>query len=133
MTNRNVGGHAKSLNRTRASSKHRLLGVALAFCVPTLPCTAVHAAEAIAAKVTYTGTYGDGRLYVGLDTVINEPGCSLPRFDVPPTHPNIKSLMATALAAAVTGQTIVIRAIGCFSGYPTVDETNGSYFYIQRQ
>ncbi len=83
--------------------------------------------------MTYTGTYGDGRLYMGLDTTINEPRCSLPRFDVPATHPDIKNLMATGLAPAVTGRTVSIKAIGCFAGYPTLDETSGSYFYIYGQ
>src|SRR6266513_5102940 len=34
-------------------------------------------------RVIYTGTYGDGRLFVALDAQINEPGCIHTRFDVP--------------------------------------------------
>lgn len=52
------------------------------------------AAPVVVAKVTYAGTYGDGRLFVGLDTPINEPGCTVARFDVPSGHPQIKTWTA---------------------------------------
>jgi hypothetical protein len=93
----------------------------------------VWAADAITAKVVYTGTYGDGSMYVGLDTTINEVGCQQPRFDVPSTHPSIKNFIATAITAAATGLPVRVRAVGCLNGLPTMDQTADSWFYFFAQ
>jgi hypothetical protein len=117
----------------RSTRKHRFIAASLGLYAVTLLSAPVHSADVITAKVTFTGTYGNGNLYVGLDTTISEPGCAQPRFDVSSTHPNFKQIFATAIAAAATGRAITIRAVGCFNGYPTLDQTNGSYFYVHAQ
>jgi len=91
-----------------------------------------HAADSnTVAKVIYTGTYGDGRLFVALDAQINEPGCIYSRFDVPASHPQIKSWLAIALTAAASGKSVVVRTSGCFGVLPTMTQTTDSWFYLQ--
>jgi len=109
---------------------YRLLCAALAASMLTLGSPEAHASDEIIARVTYTGTFGDGRLYVGLDSLVNEPGCPLPRFDVPATHPQIKTFIATALAAAASGRKVTVKASGCLGAYPTLAATSGSYFSL---
>ena len=124
---------AKAFCGARPTLKLRVIGGVFATCALALPTTSALASQEIVAKVTYTGTFGDGHLYVGLDTMINEPGCPMPRFDVPGNHPNIKNFIATALAAAASGRAITIKTSGCFSGYPTLDQGSGGYFSIHGQ
>ncbi len=82
------------------------------------------------AKVTYAGTYGDGRLFVALDGSINEPGCVNVRFDVPAGHPQIRNWLAIALTAAATGKSVVVRTSGCFGPFPTMTQSSETWFYI---
>jgi hypothetical protein len=93
--------------------------------------SASQAAPPVTAKVTYVGTYGDGRTYVGLDTPILEPGCNLPRFDIPSNHPQTKSWMAVALASAASGKSVTVATNGCFAGsIPTMTQGVDTYFHL---
>lgn len=83
------------------------------------------------AKVTYVGTYGNGRLFVGLDTSINEPGCPNPRFDVFPANPQIKNWLKIALEAVATGKYVVVQTNGCYGPFPTMTADGGTYFYLR--
>lgn len=82
------------------------------------------------AKVTYAGTYGNGDVYVAIDRTINEPGCAQPRFDVPSQLPNSKQILATAYMAMATGKTIGVFTKGCYGGYPTLDNSRGTWFLV---
>ncbi|TQV65694.1 hypothetical protein FKG94_28250 [Exilibacterium tricleocarpae] len=84
------------------------------------------------AKVLRTGIYGDGRLFVVLDTAIPEPGCEHPRFDVPGNHPQIDRWLSIALAAEASQTTVKLSTKGCFGGYATMDESTDSYLYIKK-
>ena len=112
----------------RFPMKYRVLAAALV--VALCNTSTVSAGPVIAAKVTYTGTYGDGRLFVGLDTQIQEPGCPYARFDIPAGHPSIKTWTAIALVAAATGQVVQVATQGCIGGFPTMSPGTNSYFYL---
>jgi hypothetical protein len=90
----------------------------------------LYAAPPITAKVTYAGVYGNGDVYVGLDTTINEPGCPLARFDLTATSPVAKQVLAIAQLAIATGKSVVVSTAGCISSLPTLDANRNSYFYL---
>jgi len=72
------------------------------------------------ARVTDAGIFGNGRLYVKLDTTINEPSCPNARFDVDPSNPNIKFWLSIAMAALSTGKQIRVSTNGCYGTFPTL-------------
>ena len=83
--------------------------------------------------VTATGTYGNGGIFIMLSGNINAPGCSNPnRIDVPASNPQAKTLLAIALAALASGQSVYGAVNGCDPGTSdaTIDTSNASYFYI---
>lgn len=82
------------------------------------------------ATVAYVGTYGSGELFVGLNKNIAEPGCPAARFDVVGTHSQIANWLSVALEARRLNKTITVRTNGCQTGYPTLDNTTGTYFHI---
>lgn len=96
-----------------------------------LSSSAMSASSNITTTVTFVGMYGDGRLFVGLDESINEPGCAGPRFDVEPQHSANNQWLEIARTARETGRSVVIRTNGCFAGRPTMDHTTNSWFYLK--
>jgi hypothetical protein len=102
-----------------------VLALALAFAGPLS-----HASTAIVARVTATGVYGNGDVYVMLDAVIPESACPVPRFDIPAISPATKGVLATAQIALATGKSITIATSGCFGPFPTLDISRGSFFYL---
>jgi len=96
----------------------------------TLAAGPAHAAPPIAARVTATGVYGNGDVYVMLDTEIAEPACPMARFDVPGSSPAAKSILATAQLAIATGKSIRIATSGCFGAIPTLDISRSAFFYL---
>jgi hypothetical protein len=105
---------------------HKIITIALAVVVNS----AAYASDQITSKVVYTGIYGNGDVYVAIFQTINEPNCSTNRFDVSAQNPVAKQVLAVANAAMVTGKSIRIVTQGCFNGYPTLDASRGSWFYI---
>ncbi|UAB73736.1 hypothetical protein INR79_21550 [Vibrio sp. SCSIO 43132] len=89
----------------------------------------ISASDNLIANVTYTGTYGDGRFFVAFDVTINEPGCPRNRIDVAPNHPQIDRWLSIALAAHASGKPVQVRTNGCYKGYPTLDNTDASWFH----
>jgi hypothetical protein len=104
---------------------------ALAIVLGSLAPNASTAAPAVGAKVLSAGVYGDGGLYVALDTVIEEPACRVARFDLPAAHPAAKQVFAMAEIALGTGKTVQVVTSGCFGSFPTLDMSRTSYFYVQ--
>jgi hypothetical protein len=88
------------------------------------------------ARVTYVGVYGSGELFVGLDRDISEPGCTKNRFDVSGSHPQVSHFLEIALAAIASFSTgdpsksVVVATHGCLGQWPTIDNTNESFFYM---
>ena len=91
------------------------------------------ASSVIDANVTYVGIYGDGRFYVGLDTTIDESGCPNARFDVPPTHPQIKNWLAIVMTALATGRPVRVKTSGCWGPWPTMSQGPDSFVYLMTQ
>jgi len=93
--------------------------------------------------VLHTGTYGNGDVFVLLDTQVNEPGCPDIRVDIPSTHPMAKSWLAVASTALAARSLITVRTTGCFTlapseGYPahtspTIDQSGSGWFHLSIQ
>lgn len=81
--------------------------------------------------VTYTGLYGSGRFFVAFDDIVDEPDCPGKRVDVGAQHAQIDNWLSIAKTALETGRTVMIRTNGCFGGYPTLDHTQSSWFYLR--
>jgi hypothetical protein len=80
------------------------------------------------ALVTYSGTYGNGDVFVGINQTIAEPGCAASRVDVPRDNPAAQKLLETARLARDKGLLINVSVNGCYNGLPTLDNTRGTYF-----
>ncbi len=83
--------------------------------------------------VNYVGTYGSGRFFVGTHDVINEPGCAKARFDVPGSHAERSHWLMLAKTAAEKGYEVRVKTNGCYAGYPTMDGTTNSWFFMWDQ
>ncbi len=120
---------AKPIRRTRRGISWRI-EFSVAWAAALFSAAAAQAAPPVQAKVVFAGVYANGNVYVQLDTVIAEPGCSVPRFDLPASSPVAKTVLATALMAAATGKTVRVATYGCFNGAATLDPTQDSYFFV---
>ena len=92
--------------------------------------TNVFASDNTRARVQYVGTWGHGGIFIRLNVVINEPGCSKNEIWIPGTSPSIKEIMSLALAAFAADQHVHVKTRGCVNGHPTIDPTNESFFHI---
>jgi len=108
------------------------------FCMPVIS-NAAHVANQTA-SVTRVGTFGDGSLWIFLDTTVNIPGCAKARLDIAPNHPEIDAWHRIAQEALVTGMRVTFQARGCRTfinngvtgSYPTLDNTTYSWFGLSR-
>lgn len=82
------------------------------------------------AKVTKVGTYGNGRVLIGLDKEIPEGGCKQNRFDIEGTHEEKQTVVSIALAALMSGKTVKIKTNGCIDAAPKFSTSEGSIFYV---
>ncbi|MDH5232605.1 MAG: hypothetical protein OEY38_21300 [Gammaproteobacteria bacterium] len=82
------------------------------------------------ATVKNVGSYGNGRIMVWVDTTIAEPGCSKTRFDIEASNVNRKEWLSLLLTAATTGKKVSFRTIGCYGGFPTIDNSENTYLYV---
>ncbi|MEZ8084194.1 hypothetical protein [Enterovibrio norvegicus] len=92
--------------------------------------TGVLASDNIRAKVMYVGTWGHGGIFINLDKVMNEPGCSKKEIWIPGTSPSIKEILGLAMTAYAADQFIHVKTKGCVNGYPTINPTNESFFHL---
>lgn len=100
-----------------------------------LSSVAVAATTVTSAKVLYTGTYTDGGFFVALDKTIAEPGCVSTRFDVAAGHPQIKTWLSIAMAAAISGKTVSVTVNGCVTIgpaaiFPTMNTTGNDTWFM---
>ena len=80
----------------------------------SLGVSAAHASMPFTAQVTNVGTYGDGSIFIFLNVTLNVPGCTVgSRIDVASSNPNVKQILAIAMAAMVSWQTVQGWVIGC--------------------
>lgn len=106
-----------------------LQGVAVA---SALVCTSAAFAGATVsgALVVYSGTYGNGDVFVGLNQTITESGCPAARVDVPRDSPAAQKLLETARLARDKALFVTVAVNGCYGGFPTLDNTRGTYFHF---
>lgn len=76
--------------------------------------------------VTYIGTYGNGDVYVALDTNIPEFGCSKARFDVPKTRANAQNILSTAHLSMEQNKIVEVTTKGCYNEFPTLDNSRNT-------
>ena len=81
-------------------------------------------------KVNYVGSYGNGDVFVDINTSILERGCNSTRFDIPKTRANINYIISTANLAIQQNKNVEVTTQGCYAGFPTLDNSRNSWFYI---
>lgn len=106
------------------------LFVALPLVVISLSSLPAYCSSAITAHVKSFGTYGNGNVWVTLDSTINEPGCSGPYLEFPANGAANKSILASAALALATGASIVVQTDGCLGNAATFTGARGAYFGI---
>lgn len=93
-------------------------------------------AQSQSAHVTDVGTFGDGGLWIFLDTVVATPGCEKARLDIAPNHPELDTWQKIAQEALITGKPVMFQATGCRTfinngitdSYPTLDDSTYAWF-----
>lgn len=114
--------------------KTKKLVVSLAIAVASFVNVPSYANTTFAAAVTGVGTYGNGSIFIFLNSPINEPGCNpnSARIDVQASNPNLKQILAVAMTAFLSGKEITGAVNGCDSddGAPTLDQSYDSYIYM---
>ena len=104
----------------------KLLYIVL-FCIPI----GVHANTmgGVTAKVTGTGTYDDGSIYIFFDRQISS--CSTTsRLDLVATHPAKEQVLSIAMTAFVSGKSVNIHPGSCGGESPVFGTVGDSYFYL---
>ena len=107
------------------------LFVALPLVVISLSSLPAYCSSAVTAHVKSFGTYGNGNVWVTLDSTINEPGCSGPYLEFPANGAANKSILASAALALATGASIVVQTDGCFNSVPSFTGARGAYFGVK--
>jgi hypothetical protein len=91
--------------------------------------TTANGPAGVLAKVTGAGSYGNGQVFVFLDQPISS--CSTAaRFDVAPTDPSVKYVLATAMLAIATSKSVYVHPSACTGSSVVWPADTGSYFYI---
>jgi hypothetical protein len=93
----------------------------------------VHANSTFVANVTDVGTYGDGSIYIFLNTNLSEPGCTANgRIDIAAGHQHLKEILAIAMSARLSGQRVAGAVNGCDPTIcnATIDISKNSYINL---
>jgi hypothetical protein len=81
------------------------------------------------ARVTAAGVYGNGAAYVFFDQAITS--CSTAsRFDLDPTNPSLKYVLATAYAAIATNKLVGVHPAQCSGSSVVWSVDSASYIYL---
>ena len=106
--------------------------IAMLVLIASLASFPAHSSSEINAHVTRFGTYGNGNVWVTLDTTIDEPGCSGPYIELPANGAANKTVLATAALAVATGSSVVIKTDGCFGTATTFTGARPAYFGVSK-
>jgi hypothetical protein len=84
-------------------------------------------------KVTYAGTNSNNVVFLGLDKLVEEPGCPGEQVALPPDSAIKEKILSVALTAKTTGATVQIKTNGCYLGKPSMlpDANNWAWLYIK--
>ena len=85
--------------------------------------------SAVVAKVTGTGTYDDGSIYVFFDRAISS--CTTTgRLDISADHPANRNILSIAMAAFMSGKNVKIHPGSCDGNRPVFGNQGDSYLYL---
>ena len=128
----------KARPRTHGLRFAALLSLAVALASPA----ASRASSIIDAHVFYAGTYANGDGFVCLaGTLIDEAGCNSVRFDIPASHPQLRTWLTIANTAIATGGLVQVRTKGCITSsdghggtqiFPTMDSSSHDSWFLLR-
>ena len=104
--------------------------VALFLAVISLSPLPASSSSTVTAHIKSFGTYGNGNIWVTLDSTIDEPGCSGPYLEFPANGAANKAVLASAALALATGASIVVQADGCLGSAATFTGARRAYFGI---
>ena len=83
------------------------------------------------ANVLYYGFNGAGTMFIYFDQVVSGPTCASQVVRVAPTHPQFKSILALAAAAAASGAIVTVATDMCTgNGKPQISETTASTIVV---
>ena len=86
----------------------------------------------VVAKVAGTGVYDDGAIYVFFDRPISS--CSSNRrLDLEVNHPAGQQILSLAMAAFVSGRSVMIHPGSCSGSSPEFGAIGDSFFYLTSQ
>ncbi len=103
-----------------------LLGVS--FCQPALCSSVLPAAHVLA-----FGNYGDGSVWITLDSAHDQPGCPGPYIELPPNGLANRSVLASAALALATGASVIVQVDGCIGLAGTfTGGRNGTAFGVNK-
>lgn len=103
----------------------------LAFCICVMLSTSAFALEA---QVVRTGLWGNGGLFIVLESTYELAGCSSPEIWVASNHPSKNHILSVAMAAVASGKRVGIVVGGCSGpgGRPLFTESTDSYIYLKQ-
>lgn len=104
--------------------KNLIGGIALASCFT------LSASDNLVASVSYVGTYGNGDLFINVNTLINQSGCESNRIFVRANHPELKNWLDIASKAYAHNIAIQFRTNDCYMGKPTLDSSDRSWLHF---
>lgn len=93
-------------------------------------CFTVCASDNLVANVSYVGTYGNGDLFINVNTSINQSGCESNRIFVRANHPELKNWLDIASTAYTQNIAIQFRTNDCYMGKPTLDSSDRSWLHF---
>lgn len=104
-----------------------LKGVAIA---ATLFVQQACASSVIVARVVNFGSYGNGNVAIELDTVIDQPNCSIKYIELPSNSPVASSTLTVAALAFASDKRIKVVTDTCYNGVPSLSAARSSYILV---
>jgi len=102
--------------------------ITLALCL--VAAAAAHASTLLqGAHVIAAGTYGNGNVYITLDQSLDQAGCPGPYIEIIASGaaaPALKSVLAVATSALLTGNPVVVATDACYPGSPNTSTFSGA-------
>jgi hypothetical protein len=111
----------------------KALLTALPLAIASLAPLPGYCSNELTAHVKSFGTYGNGNIWIVLDSAIDELGCSGPYMEFPANGPANKAVLATTAFSIATGASIVVKTDGCFnSAAATLTGARTGYFGVNK-
>ena len=86
----------------------------------------------VVAKVTGTGTYDDGAIYIFFDRAVSS--CTAAgRLDLSSTHPAKDQVLSLAMTAFASGKSVKVHPGSCNGSTPEFGSVGDSYLYLTNE